>query len=600
MKHFRKEPLVLAGVLAAALGLLTACTQEKTTDYSNSTLMVQVEQVEDGQITGVIGQWTEDQHPENAGQAGETPKEAPRQKPDGDQTGEAPKGQQEEEQPPENADQAPAEQSGETSKEAQPQKPTGDQTGGALKGQRPPQGSFTASDEKLTFSVGEETIIEQERGPKDASGALEDISQGDVLAVTFGEKNTVNTIIIKSSQNGGEPQRFGGDDTVVNGTAAKTLAADSSIQGETYTSEQADENALRIDGAAVVLNDVVIEKLAGASSNTENGDFYGQNAALLALNGAAVAINGATVTTAVQNGNGVFSYGAGTTVTISDSVIRTKGDNSGGIQTTGGGTTTASRLDIETQGSSSAAIRSDRGGGTVQVQGGTYITNGTGSPAIYSTAAISAANAVLTANASEAIVVEGKNSVTLNNCQVSGKMSGTYGDEAENIHAVMIYQSMSGDAEVGHASFAMTGGSLTALAGDLFYVTNTSCDIALTSVQLQLAKENLLIVAGNDGSRGWGKAGANGGQVTMTAADQTLSGSIIVDEVSTLALTLEQGSQYTGAINTGGAAGTVAITLKDSAQWQLTADSYITDFTGDTAQIITNGYHVYVDGILLI
>lgn len=121
------------------------------------------------------------------------------------------------------------------------------------------------------------------------------------------------------------------------------------------------------------------------------------------------------------------------------------------------------------------------------------MTNGTGSPAIYSTAQIAVTNAVLTANRSEAIVVEGRNSVTLTDCTVSGNMQGTYGpDSGENLHGVMLYQSMSGDAQEGQSLFRMTGGELTTLSGDLFYVTNTDCAIELSGVALTLADGCLL------------------------------------------------------------------------------------------------------------
>ena len=40
-------------------------------------------------------------------------------------------------------------------------------------------------------------------------------------------------------------------------------------------------------------------------------------------------------------------------------------------------------LNVETKGESSAAIRSDRGGGTMVVDGGTYTSNGVGSPAVW-------------------------------------------------------------------------------------------------------------------------------------------------------------------------------------------------------------------------
>ena len=276
---------------------------------------------------------------------------------------------------------------------------------------------------------------------------------------------------------------------------------------------------------------------AGATSNTEDGDFYGINAALLATNGATVTIKNATVNSSAQNGNGVFSYGADTTVNISDSTITTSADNSGGIQTTGGGTTNAENLTVTTSGNSSAAIRSDRGGGTVNITGGSYTSNGYNSPAVYSTAAITVKNAKLTANNSELLVIEGKNSIALENCTVSGNMSSTKGSSSsENVHTVMIYQSMSGDADVGTSEFSMTGGSLIGKNGDLFYITNTHCILTLSGVTLKNEDPDgyLLRVVGNSASHGWGTAGSNGAQVEFTADAQTLEGNILVDTISTL------------------------------------------------------------------
>ena len=333
------------------------------------------------------------------------------------------------------------------------------------------------------------------------------------------------------------PGGFGGSDTVTQGTSATTISEGGTYSSTSYSSTGDDENALRIDGATVTLDSVTVDKSAGSSSNTEDGDFYGQNAALLATNGANVTIKNATVNSSAQNGNGIFSYGTGTTVNVSDSTITTTADNSGGIQTTGGGTTNATNLTVNTSGNSAAAIRSDRGGGTVVVGNGTYTSNGYNSPAVYSTADVTVSNATLTANNSESLVIEGKNSIKLNNCDVSGNMSSTEGSSSdENVHNVMIYQSMSGDAEVGTSEFDMTGGSLTGNNGDMFYITNTHSIINLSNVDItnKDADAYLMRVTGNSAARGWGKAGANGAQVEFTRQIKPLNGDIAVDTVSLL------------------------------------------------------------------
>ena len=473
--------------------------------------------------------------------------------------------------------------------------PSGDApSGDAPGGQMPGGSSFEASGESITFTLTDDTAITLEYLQGSDEGNADDIAVGSVLEVVLDEDNQAVSVTVRNLNAGGG---FGGSGEVTNGTSANTITEDTEVDSETYTSTGDDENALRVDGATVTLKDITIEKTAGSSSNTEDGDFYGLNAGLLVLNGATATITGATVNTSVTNGNGVFSYGEGTVVNISDSTIRTTENNSGGIQTTGGGTMNATNLDVETQENSAAAIRSDRGGGTVNVDGGSYVTNGTGSPAIYCTADISVSDATLTANASEGVVVEGKNSVALTDCEVTGNMSNTYnGDSDENIHCIMIYQSMSGDADVGEATFSAEGGSITAKTGDMFYITNTDCEITLKDVAFTLANDVFLRVEGNSSSRGWGTEGANGGDVTLTADSQEFTGNILVDEISSLVLTMKNGTSYEGAINPDGAGGTVDVTLDDNSTWTLTGDSYITSFDGDTSNITANGYHLYVNG----
>lgn len=402
---------------------------------------------------------------------------------------------------------------------------------------------------------------------------------------------------------------FGGSSEVTQGDSANTITEDGTYTDTTYTSTGDDENALRVDDAAVTLDGITVNKQSGATSKTENGDFYGMNAALLATNGATVTIKNATVTSSAQNGNGVFSYGSGTTVTISDSTITTTADNSGGIQTTGGGTTNASNLTVNTSGNSSAAIRSDRGGGTVNVDGGTYTSNGYNSPAVYSTAAITVKNAALTANNSEALVIEGQNSITLENCDVTGNMSDTKGSSSEeNVHNVMIYQSMSGDAEVGTSVFSMRGGTLTSQNGDMFYITNTHCAMTLSGVTLKNLDSDsaFLRVVGNSASHVWGTAGSNGAQVEFTADSQTIDGNIVVDTISTLDFSLTNGSVLNGTINIvdneeGGSAvsDNAVVTIDSGSIWNLTGNCTITSLTIN-GTINFNDYTITLaDGMVL-
>lgn len=597
MKIMKWKKLVTLGcVVVMTVSSVTACgsnttenqtveATEQSEENQSDSVIVQVTAVEGDQITADVGTLTTASADAsgNGAPGGEAP------------SGEAPGGDNSGNGAPGEAPSGDAPGGDDSGNGAPGEAPSGEApSGDAPGGQMPGGSSFEASGESITFTLTDDTAITLEYLQGSDEGNADDIAVGSVLEVVLDEDNQAVSVTVRNLNAGGG---FGGSGEVTNGTSANTITEDTEVDSETYTSTGDDENALRVDGATVTLKDITIEKTAGSSSNTEDGDFYGLNAGLLVLNGATATITGATVNTSVTNGNGVFSYGEGTVVNISDSTIRTTENNSGGIQTTGGGTMNATNLDVETQGNSAAAIRSDRGGGTVNVDGGSCVTNGTGSPAIYCTADISVSDATLTANASEGVGVEGKNSVALTDCDVTGNMSNTYnGDSDENIHCIMIYQSMSGDADVGEATFSAEGGSITAKTGDMFYITNTDCEITLKDVAFTLANDVFLRVEGNSSSRGWGTEGANGGDVTLTADSQEFTGNILVDEISSLVLTMKNGTSYEGAINPDGDGGTVDVTLDDDSTWTLTGDSYITSFDGDTSNITANGYHLYVNG----
>ena len=361
---------------------------------------------------------------------------------------------------------------------------------------------------------------------------------------------------------------------------------------ETIENSEDGGHAIQADGETADYSNVKVVKTGTASG--DEADFYGENAAVFATNGATITLSDMLVTSDGEHANGVFSYGEGTTVNVSDSVIETTGNCSGGIMTTGGATMNATNLNIHTTGNSSAAIRSDRGGGTVNVAGGTYTTDGKGSPAIYSTADITVSKAALTSTSAQGVVVEGKNSVTLNDVDLVADNNSKNSDKSDYYQAVMIYQSMSGDAAQGEASFAMNGGTLTNANGDIFFVNNTvaTIDLANAKITNNDAKGVFLRAA----AAGWGSEGSNGGHVTLNATGQNIDGDMVVDSVSSLNLYLKDGSTFEGAINSSKAEGDVYVDVSGGSKWVLTADSYISSLTCDADSIDLNGHALYVDG----
>lgn len=364
------------------------------------------------------------------------------------------------------------------------------------------------------------------------------------------------------------------------------------VTGEEFTNSNDGEHAIEVSGNEAQYSNIKVTK-TGDSASGDEADFYGENSAVFATDGATLTLTDIVVDTNGTHANAVFSYGEGTTVNISNSTITTSGNCSGGLMTTGGGTMNATNLAIHTTGNSSAAIRSDRGGGTVNVDGGTYVTDGRGSPAIYSTADITVSNATLESTQSEGVVVEGKNSVTLNNVNLTANNTTHNSDKSITYNAVMIYQSMSGDASVGLAKFTMSGGSLTNKNGDVFFVNNTATTITLENVEIVNQDSNGVFLRA--AAAGWGTEGSNGGKVNLYLKKQAQSGDIVVDKVSALNMYLSSGSTYTGAVNTANE-GEVYVEIEKGSKWVLTGDSYITSLTCEADAIDLNGHKLYVGG----
>ena len=378
-------------------------------------------------------------------------------------------------------------------------------------------------------------------------------------------------------------------ESVINENTSENTAS----TGETIENTNDGEHAIEVDGEEKSYTNVKVTK-SGDSEKNDEADFYGDNSAIFATNKANLTLSNLDISTNGAHANAVFSYGEGTTVNISDSTIETSGNCSGGLMTTGGGTMNANNVTIKTSGNSSAAIRSDRGGGTVTVTGGSFETSGTGSPSIYSTADITVNDATLSSTTSEGIVIEGKNSVTLNNCDLTANNTEHNSDKSDVYKGIMIYQSMSGDADSGKSAFAATDGSITNKKGDVFFVNNTSSDINLENVSI--TNEDSTGVFLRAEAAGWGNEGSNGGKVNLNAKNQTIDGDIIVDDISILNMYLKDGSSFTGAINSDKSSGQIYVELDENSTWTLTADSYISGLTCSEKSINLNGHKLYIDG----
>lgn len=570
----------------------TEAAAESGAQDSQNEVMGRVKSVSDTEITVEQGP---------GGVPSGAPDGQPGQNNDGQQPGGAPDGKG---QPPQGStsDNKNQPSQGSTSdNQNQPPK------GGAPEGNgQPPQGETT------TYKITTSTTFTDADG---ASIQVSDIKEGDFVKITTDSNGTAVQISLADMPGGPDgPQGGPGNGAPGAGgpgggaqsaptsySSVKEFTSDTEESGQSYTSEGTDESAVLVsNGANVTLKDFTVNRTSEDSKGGDSSSFYGVGASILVTDGT-VDLKGGTITSDADGAAGAFAYDKGT-VNISDTAITTTGNTAGGIHAAGGGTVNAENLTVHTSGESSAAIRSDRGGGTMRVKGGSYTSSGTGSPAVYCTADIEVEDAKLTAENSEAVCIEGLNSLSLTNCDLSGHIQENEQNDCD--WTVILYQSMSGDSEVGNAVLNMTGGSLTSENGGLFYTTNTESTFYLNNVNITPSSNNefFLKCTGNANKRGWGQSGANGADCSFTAENQKMEGDVVWDSISNLKFKMTEGSILTGGFIQdescagNGGSGTADLSIDATSTWIVTKDSQLSSLTNKGTIKDTEGKTVTIKG----
>lgn len=442
--------------------------------------------------------------------------------------------------------------------------------------------AFVSWQRDTILDLGEaECFILDENGDMKETSP-ETIAPQDILNVAVGEGNIPVTVFVLSGVS-----KSDADTTTLQGTAAALIEENTHKTGGEYESAATDENALRITSADVSLRNVRVNKSEGDGSDVAAGDRYGMNAALLATGGARLTFTKGVVDSAAVGGSGIFGHGSGTTVQLRDGTVTTTGNYAEGIQVTGGADMQARNMTVITAGDTSAVLRAENA--SLEANGGTYTSGGYHSPALFAAGTVRLRNAQLTANNSEAIVLKGPYTVSLENCNLSGNMAADLAQETT--HTVLIC----GGSGQGTSSFAMTGGSLTSQNGAVFCATDTDCEITLERVDITNTGGNTLL-------RAEGTSDSAGAVVSLTACGQTLEGNLVVDNYSTLHLNLHDSSLLCGAVlpaANGEPAGSTSVHIDRGCTWSLTADSTV-DTLENEGTVQYNGYSITLsDGTVL-
>lgn len=420
-----------------------------------------------------------------------------------------------------------------------------------------------------------------------------------------------------------------------------------------YHAESAEVNSVLVkNGGILKLADSIINKTGDTATSGDDADFYGVNSAVLVNTNATLDISNVEINTNSKGSNGIFVTNAQTTAdnssssessqeggnagqppempsgeggqapdtngggeqpgqstvegtteaTIKNVKITTHSDKSRGLDATYNGKITAENVKINTDGQSCAALATDRGEGQVHVKNSEINTgvskdSGRGSPLIYSTGNITAENTRGTAYVSQIACIEGKNSIELTDCDLTGYGEGNRQDSGEyvDLGGIFIYQSMSGDADIGTSQFSAKNSKLS-IAEDssvyseapMFHVTNTACIISLDNTELSFGSNIFLEVSSQNQ---WGTTGSNGGVAELNTDNQKMDGNVIVDDISSLNWTMKN-TEFKGQINSTGNA---TVNVGEGSVWTLTGDSEVSSLSV-SGNIEYGDYSITVNG----
>lgn len=339
-----------------------------------------------------------------------------------------------------------------------------------------------------------------------------------------------------------------------------------------YESRTPDLSAIIIsDGGQLQLSEVKIEK-DGDTSDKEDSDLFGKNAALLIKENSMVTVNQSSVKTNGECANAVFVTGGGSKAIIRNAIIETRGKSSKGISVIDHGIMTAEGVEITTAEENS--------------------------PCIYSAGEINIMDSFVTADKSSIAVIEDKNIIRAVNCSLTGYGNDSMGGNGDGagIKFTRLAQRMTEDNSEGSSMFTATDSTLSISEDSeqyntvpMFKVLNSDAAIHLENTKLNYGSSILLDVSGNNGEEG-----VIGGNAELNAKNQELEGNIMLDQISSVIVSLTN-SRLEGCINGENTGGATVIMDKDSI-WEVNGDSYLAVLTNEEescSNIISNGYTVY-------
>lgn len=372
-------------------------------------------------------------------------------------------------------------------------------------------------------------------------------------------------------------------------TGILMISDQQTVRGD-YAATQSNQSCLlALDHSAVTVDQASFSK-TGDPSTIEDALKYGLNAAVLGAPGATMNILGSTIETAALGAGGIAVNGLNSSAVSNATNINTEGNNSpiffagfqGELKVTGG---------LQTSKGDGSIVFVPRASSSILADSVICQTTGYLAPIVRASGLFSGTSLQGVATNSIAAQIEPGGTVNLVNSKIT---TGAIQTDT-NYHAVFVFdnQDKTQKKEPGHltvinSEWTIPSSSPAAQDGYNFMVDQCSAAISLNGTSIINVPKC---------------ARVQNGLIGLTLTSQVLGGVIEGDSDSTIDLTIAEASRFDGAINPDQACQNVIVHLDATSTMNLTADTYLTEFTNantSNSNVQTNGYHLYVNGKIVV
>lgn len=295
----------------------------------------------------------------------------------------------------------------------------------------------------------------------------------------------------------------------------------------------------------------------------------------------------------------IYSYGADTVVNVTDAWLYSSGPVSHGLYASGNGTIYGANLVHFSGGHRSSSFSGDSPKGVIHIRDSVAHSQGIGSATYYALGEIFADNVVSVSEQGPVVFMDGKQNVSLVNCDATAGLLG----------GIVIFSSSIREAG---SSIKIVDSRITANGSDIpgLWFGNVIADVDLHNTQVDIQSGVLVVANFSQVTQDFDyyasyadNSDLSPAEVYITVSESSLVGDLVSYNQSYISWNLTEYSTWTGAAYSGYGTSYVDVALGSSSNWTLTATSYVQNFTNadeSLANIVSNGYTLYYNSSALL